>query len=66
MADSVHHMLLQIIAQQKNKRRNRAIYGRIAPYNDLVKLQSNNVGNVAEVIVVTICKSAGIPVDCDG
>ena len=65
MSDSVHHMLLQIIAQQKQKEEQRDIW-KDSPYKDLVKLQSNNVGNVGEVIVVTICKSAGIPVDCDG
>ena len=65
MTDSVHHMLLQIIAQQKQKEEQRDIW-KDSPYKDLVKLQSNNVGNVGEVLVDTICKTAGIPADCDG
>jgi hypothetical protein len=31
-----------------------------------VKLQSNNVGNVGEMLLDSICKSAGIPSECDG
>jgi len=65
MTESVHHMLLHIIDQQKQKEEQHDIW-KHSPYKDLVKLQSNNVGNVGEKLVDTICKTAGIPVDCDG
>ena len=63
--NTVHLILLDIIAQQKQKEEQRDIW-KDSPYKDLVKLQSNNVGNVGEVLIDTICKTAGIPADCDG
>lgn len=63
--NTVHLILLDIIAQQKQKEEQRDIW-KDSPYKDLVKLQSNNVGNVGESLVDTICKTAGIPADCDG
>jgi hypothetical protein len=34
-----------------------------SPYKDLVKLQSNNVG---EKLINDICRASGIDADCDG
>lgn len=65
MADSIHHMFLGIIAQQKQKEEQRDIW-KDSPYKDLVKLQSNNIGIVGEDLIDSICKTAGIPADCDG
>jgi len=61
----VHTMMLDIIDQQKQKEDQCDIW-KHSPYKDLVKLQSNNVGNVGEVLINTICKNGGIPADCDG
>lgn len=62
---SVHNMLICIIQQQKQKEEQHDIW-KNSPYIDLIKLQSNNVGNVGEKLIGTICKSANIPVICDG
>jgi len=64
-SESVHEMLLNIIQQQKQKEEKNDIW-KHSPYKDLVKLQSNNVGNVGEKLINAICKSTGIPADCDG
>ena len=63
--ESVHNMLIRIIQQQKNKEEKHDIW-KDSPYKDLVKLQSNNVGNVGEELVNNICKSCGIEADCNG
>ena len=64
-SNSVHNMLIDIIKQQKEKESQQDIW-KNSPYKDLVKLQSNNVGNVGEELINTICKSSNIPAECDG
>lgn len=63
--ESVHNMLIRIIKQQKEKEDNQDIW-KNSPYKDLVKLQSNNVGNVGEELINNICKAVGIDADCNG
>ena len=58
-------MLIRIIQQQKQKEETQDIW-KNSPYKDLVKLQSNNVGNVGEELINDICKLSGIDADCDG
>ena len=58
-------MLIAIIQEQKQKEEAQDIW-KDSPYKDLVKLQSNNVGNVGEHLVNSICKASGIDADCDG
>jgi len=65
MVDSVHSMLLEIIKIQKEKEEMFDIW-KDSPYKDLVKLQSNNVGNVGEALINNICRAANIPAECDG
>lgn len=64
-SESVHNMLIRIITQQKEKEDNQDIW-KNSPYKDLVKLQSNNVGNVGEELINNICKAVGIDADCNG
>jgi hypothetical protein len=63
--ESVHNMLIRIIKQQKEKEDKQDIW-KNSPYKDLVKLQSNNVGNVGEELINNICKITGIDADCNG
>ena len=63
--ESVHNMLIRIIKQQKEKEEKQDIW-KNSPYKDLVKLQSNNVGNVGEELINDICKASGIDADCNG
>jgi hypothetical protein len=58
-------MLIAIIQEQKEKEDKRDIWVN-SPYKDLVKLQSNNVGNVGEELINRICKMSGIEADCNG
>jgi len=58
-------MLITIIQEQKDKEDKRDIWIN-SPYKDLVKLQSNNVGNVGEEFINRICKMSGIEADCNG
>ena len=58
-------MLIRIIQEQKQKEEEQDIW-KNSPYKELVKLQSNNVGNVGEHLVNSICKASGIDADCDG
>lgn len=60
-----HDMMIHIIADQKQKEEERDIW-KDSPYKDLVKFQSNNVGNVGEKFINTICESQKIPSSCDG
>jgi hypothetical protein len=60
-----HNMLIRIIQQQKEKEDKQDIW-KNSPYKDLVKLQSNNVGNVGEELINHICKTTGIDADCNG
>jgi hypothetical protein len=64
-SESVHNMLIRIIQQQAEKEEKQDIW-KNSPYKDLVKLQSNNVGNVGEGLINNICKSSGIDADCNG
>jgi len=63
--DAAHNMLIAIIQEQKEKEDKRDIWVN-SPYKDLVKLQSNNVGNVGEELINRICKMTGIEADCNG
>jgi len=62
---AAHNMLIAIIQEQKEKEDKRDIWVN-SPYKDLVKLQSNNVGNVGEELINRICKMTGIEADCNG
>jgi len=64
-SESVHNMLIRIIQQQKEKENKQDIW-KNSPYKDLVKLQSNNVGNVGEELINNICITSGIDADCNG
>jgi hypothetical protein len=64
-ANAAHNMLIAIIQEQKEKEDKRDIWVN-SPYKDLVKLQSNNVGNVGEELINRICKMTGIEADCNG
>ncbi len=64
-ADSIHNILLNIIQQQKQKEDNNDIW-KNSPYKDLVKLQSNNIGIVGELLVDNICRISNIDADCNG
>ena len=63
--EPAHNMLIRIIEEQKNKEDKKDIW-KNSPYKDLVKLQSNNVGNVGEELINNICKMTGIDADCNG
>jgi len=63
--ESFHNMLTRIIQSQKEKENKQDIW-KDSPYKDLVKLQSNNVGNVGEELINDICKLSGIEADCNG
>lgn len=63
--ETVHNMLISIIQLQKEKENKKDIW-KNSPYKDLVKLQSNNVGNVGEELINNICKTSGIDADCNG
>lgn len=65
VSESFHNMLIRTIQQQTQKEEQHDIW-KNSPYKDLVKLQSNNVGNVGEILIDTICKSTNIPACCDG
>lgn len=63
--ESVHNILIHIIQQEKEKENKKDIWIN-SPYKDLVKLQSNNVGNVGEKLINHICNITGIDADCNG
>jgi hypothetical protein len=63
--ESFHNMLICIIQKQKEKEEKQDIW-KNSPYNELVKLQSNNVGNVGEELINNFCKSSGIEACCNG
>jgi hypothetical protein len=64
-SESAHNMLIGIIQQQKENEEKQDIW-KNSHYKDLVKLQSNNVGNVGEELINSICKSSGIDAYCNG
>ena len=63
--ESAHNMLIAIIQEQTQKEEAQDIW-KNSPYKDLVKLQSNNVGNAGEHLINSICKATGIDAHCDG
>lgn len=65
VGELAHSLLIRIISQQKKKEEEQDIW-KNSPFKDLVKLQSNNVGNVGEEFINNICKAASIDADCDG
>lgn len=64
-SETAHTMLLRIIQEQAKKEAEHDIW-KNSPYKDLVKLQSNNVGNVGEAFLNQICAATGITAACDG
>lgn len=64
-AETPHTLVLRIIKGQAQKEAEHDIW-KNSPYKDLVKLQSNNVGNVGEAFLHQICAATGISATCDG
>jgi hypothetical protein len=58
-------MFIEMINNQKQKEIDTDIW-KDSPYKDLVKLQSNNVGNVGETFIQKICDSCGIIAEING
>jgi hypothetical protein len=58
-------IFIQMINNQKQKEENADIW-KDSPYKDLVKLQSNNVGNVGETFIQNICDICQIEAEVDG
>ena len=58
-------MFINIINKQKEKEHKKDIW-KNSHYKELVKLQSNNVGNVGEELINNICKASCINANCDG
>jgi hypothetical protein len=64
-AETPHQTVLRLIEMQKEKESVSDIW-KDSPYKDLVKLQSNNVGELGEILIDTFCKASGIPSNCNG
>ena len=60
-----HNIFIQMINNQTQKEENADIW-KDSPYKDLVKLQSNNSGNVGETFVQHICDACQIEAQVDG
>jgi len=60
-----HNILITCIKEQTQKEEKADIW-KDSPFKDLVKLQSNNVGNVGEAFIQNICVSCGIDATVDG
>lgn len=60
-----HNIFIDMINIQKQKETNNDIW-KNSPYKDLVKLQSNNVGNVGETFLQKLCDLTGIHATVDG
>lgn len=60
------HNIFKDIIQEQSKKEDQLDIWKDSPYKDLVKLQSNNVGNVGEKFINNICKCCLIEADCDG
>ena len=58
-------IFIEIINHQKQKEEDTDIW-KDSPYKDLVKLQSNNVGNVGEMFIQNICNICKIEAQVDG
>jgi hypothetical protein len=65
MTQEPHNLLIGLIKAQKDKEESQDIW-KDSPYKDLVKLQSNNAGNVGEQFIQNICEMANISVNVDG
>jgi len=65
ISENPHNILINLINLQKKKEENQDIW-KESPYKDLVKLQSNNAGNVGEGLIQTICDNIGILATVDG
>ena len=63
--EPAHDMLIRIIQSQKAKEDKQDIW-KNSHYRDLVKLQSNNVGNVGEELINSICDASGIDAHING
>lgn len=63
--DTPHELFIHLITLQKKKEGEKDIW-KDSPYKDLVKLQSNNVGNVGETFIQNICEKVSISVNVDG
>lgn len=59
------NLFVQMINNQKQKEEKIDIW-KDSPYKDLVKLQSNNVGNVGETFIQNICDVCQIEAQIDG
>jgi hypothetical protein len=59
------NIFVEIINFQKQKEEKADIW-KDSPYKDLVKLQSNNVGNVGEMFIQNICDMCNIHAEVDG
>lgn len=60
-----NEIFINMINIQKNKEIKQDIW-KDSPYKDLVKLQSNNVGNVGETFIQNICDIVGIDCNING
>ena len=66
MLESIpHDIFIQMINIQKQKEEKVDIW-KDSPYKDLVKLQSNNAGNVGETYIQNICDACEIEAHVDG
>lgn len=61
----LHNVFIQMINNQKEKEEKLDIW-KDSPYKDLVKLQSNNVGNVGETFIQNICDNCQIEAHVNG
>jgi hypothetical protein len=58
-------MMVDLISAQTAKEEAKNIW-RLSPFRDLVKLQSNNAGNVGEGFLQGLCDKVGISANIDG
>lgn len=63
--NSLQNSFIKMIHIQKEKEETMDIW-KDSPYKDLVKLQSNNVGNVGETFIQNICDTCQIKAKVDG
>jgi hypothetical protein len=64
-SENPQNLLVHLITIQRAKEETQDIW-KDSPYKDLVKLQSNNAGNVGENLIQNICELTGIPANVDG
>ena len=65
ISKSPHETIIEMIHKQKQKECANDIW-KDSPYKELVKLQSNNVGNVGEMFVEKVCRDCEIIAHVDG